>query len=799
MKRPKWYTKIFQTKNFGFIIAIIVILLMLALNTTPIMHMAELKITDLHFKLKTLFTKETLQEGVTYQQKNPNISDDILIIGVDHETLKEFGRWPFPRYRHANLIDSFARIQNQNERERAVFLDFFFNEPEDKAYNDAMLLESMDNNNRVFIETILKDFPSDGSTKDELYDRIEVLMREHGEITNITGDRSGLRGFYGLDAPLIPYSRASAGYGHANYIEDIDDIYRKQPLIARSSELVDIYRLENVTEKIDLNYNNFERLVWEDKDGTYHTVPYPITPEVISQLRIDMRESAPKKAVDFDNDRMPDDYIFTLRKYKDHFIPSITLSLALEYFNKDLSDLEIVIGKHIIIPEPQHYNVENQRWEPYTIVNEPAKFDSEGNLVTPEKRKVAHNIKIPINEHGQMKVNFMGQGSSVDGYQTFPVRPYKGYASRVPSGNQDSWPKTKVVGNKILMVGAFSKGMAADEKPTPFGLMYGIEIHANALNTILMDNFLTDVPDWVNIVILSVLVLFVAFLTSRSSTIVSFIVSIVLILVTFLTTTLIFDMYAKVIDFIIPAIGILLSFVSIVVYRVMTEEKDKKRIRNMFGKYVSPRVVDQILENPPELGGVDKELTVLFSDIRGFTTLSESMTPQELVNHLNQYLTAMTDLILEYQGTLDKYVGDEIMCFWGAPLPLEDHAYLACKCALKQMEVLGEMNKNWPEEKQINIGIGVNSGIMTVGNMGSLGRMNYTLMGDNVNLGARLEGTNKTYGTNIIISEYTYGLVKDYVYVRELDNIRVKGKNKPVLIYELMDVLEKDSPNSTEE
>ena len=128
------------------------------------------------------------------------------------------------------------------------------------------------------------------------------------------------------------------------------------------------------------------------------------------------------------------------------------------------------------------------------------------------------------------------------------------------------------------------------------------------------------------------------------------------------------------------------------------------------------------------------------------------------------------------------------MCFWGAPLPQEEHAILACKCALKQMQALAKLNEGWPQEKRINIGIGINSGLMTVGNMGSLGRMNYTLMGDNVNLGARLEGTNKAYATNIIISENTYTLVKDRVVVRELDNIRVKGKNKPVVIYELIDV-----------
>jgi adenylate cyclase len=346
------------------------------------------------------------------------------------------------------------------------------------------------------------------------------------------------------------------------------------------------------------------------------------------------------------------------------------------------------------------------------------------------------------------------------------------------------------VPGKVVMVGPFAKGIAEDEKTTPFGLMFGVEIHANALNTILMNNFLYYVQPWVNALILLGLALLTAFMASRLSTIWSLVLSLVLIVLYFFAVTLIFDLYNRVIVLSTPIFAVLLSFLAVIVYRIMTEEKDKRRIRDMFGKYVSPSVVDQILQNPPELGGVDKELSVFFSDIRGFTTLSESMTPQELINHLNRYLTAMTDVIMLFQGTLDKYIGDAIMSFWGAPLPQADHAMLACKCALRQMQVLEELNASLPPERRLNVGMGINSGIMTVGTMGSLGRMNYTLTGDNVNLGARLEGTNKQYMTNIIISEYTYGLVKGRVLARELDNIRVKGKNKPVQIYELVDVLE---------
>jgi adenylate cyclase len=340
------------------------------------------------------------------------------------------------------------------------------------------------------------------------------------------------------------------------------------------------------------------------------------------------------------------------------------------------------------------------------------------------------------------------------------------------------------------MVGMFAKGTAQDEKTTPFGLMYGVEIHANALNTILMSNFLHEVAPWVNALILLALALLTAFMASRLPTLWSFVLSLVLIVVFFFAVTLLFDLYNRVIVLSAPVFAVLFSFLAVIVYRIMTEEKDKRRIRDMFGRYVSPRVVDQILANPPELGGVDKEVTVLFSDIRGFTEVSERMSSQELVNHLNVYFTAMTDVLMEYEGTLDKYIGDMIMGFWGAPLPQPEHAILACKCALRQMEVLNELNSQWPQDRRIDIGIGINTGTVTVGNIGSVGRMNYTLMGDSVNLGSRLEGVNKTYGTHVMMSEFTYGLVKDRVIARELDDIRVKGKNKPVVIYELIDALD---------
>ncbi|MFA6507889.1 MAG: adenylate/guanylate cyclase domain-containing protein [Treponemataceae bacterium] len=784
--------KIFESRYFGLVIGALIIGLFLLMDvSTNFFEQMNTKTVDLHFILKSLATATSIQEGVSVTANNPKISEDIAIVGIDSRSLARFGKWPFPRSIHANLIDSFSRIKDQNDRESALFLDVFIIEPDRRPSDDARFVKSIEDSKHVFMETVLEVGISDYESFPRMLARQKTLFGKADTFTKVSGEWQKVPEFLGVQAPLIPYAKAVSGYGHANYTQDSDEIYRRQALIAKLSVEIEQIRLDTIKENFSVSISQFERLAWTDRQGAIHNIKTPLNNDDITKLAVLMKKSAPPVIVDADSNGVPEDEYFIVRKFQDYFVPSITLSLALNYFGVSPKDVEIELGKNIIIPNPTKFDRQTGKRVPYTIVQGKDDYDKDGKLVKEAPRKTMDKVTIPINQNGEMLINFMGyrSSSSVDGYQTFPVRSYAGYADRVPGPDPETWPKTKAVGGKILMVGPFADGIAQDEKPTPFGLMYGIEIHTNALNTILMSNFLHTAPFWLNAIILIVLVLAISFLTARFSTLWAFLTIIVSVIVLFFALTFTFENNSLILDFTKPAIGMVLSFIAIVSYRAMTEERDKKMIRATFGKYVSPKVVDQILEQPPELGGVDKELTVLFSDIRGFTTLSENMTPQELVNHLNLYLTAMTDLILEYGGTLDKYVGDEIMCFWGAPLPLQDHAILACKCAIRQMQKLHELNEGWPESKRINIGIGLNSGIMTVGNMGSPGRMNYTLMGDNVNLGARLEGTNKQYGTNIIISEFTYGLVKDYFLVRELDNIRVKGKNKPVLIYELVDCI----------
>jgi adenylate cyclase len=786
--------KLFETRFFGLVIGVLVFALLLVVSSqTVLISNLELSVLDFNFRLKNITRGTRIQEGVTVESRNPKLSPDILIVGIDDRSLDSFGRWPFPRHTHANLIDTFTRIKDQGQREAALFLDIFFVEPSVPA-DDALLVKSIGDNGRVFLETILERVPNAPGTEGEYVDRQEVLYQRYGRIRNITGDWTKVETMHGIYPPLKPYARVVRGYGHPNFVEDDDQVYRRQPLIVKAARLLEEIRLDELSPQslTAEERTEFTRLAWIDRQNLFHDVPFPLTAEVIEELKETMARMAPQKAEDTNDDQEPDSFYYVVRKYKDEFLPSITLALALQYFHKSLADIEVVLGKYIRIPAPEVFNPQSGAWEPYALLVKPEVLDEDGNQVSPAVKRMLPEIRIPINEKGQLLINFMGVASSASpqGHQTFPIRSFAGYAGRNAGTDPQNWPRTMAVPGKVVMVGPFAKGIAEDEKTTPFGLMFGVEIHANALNTILMNNFLYYVQPWVNTLILLGLALLTAFMASRLPTIWSLVLSLLLIVLYFFAVTLIFDLYNRVITLSAPILAILLSFLAVIVYRIMTEEKDKRRIRDMFGKYVSPSVVDQILQNPPELGGVDKELSVFFSDIRGFTTLSESMTPQELINHLNRYLTAMTDVIMQFQGTLDKYIGDAIMCFWGAPLPQPEHALLACKCALRQMEVLGELNATLPPERRLAVGMGINSGIMTVGNMGSLGRMNYTLTGDNVNLGARLEGTNKQYMTNIIISEYTYGLVKGRVLARELDNIRVKGKNKPVQIYELVDVLE---------
>jgi adenylate cyclase len=353
---------------------------------------------------------------------------------------------------------------------------------------------------------------------------------------------------------------------------------------------------------------------------------------------------------------------------------------------------------------------------------------------------------------------------------------------------------------KMVLVGATALGIG-DIRNTPFeGVYMGVEVHANIIDNVLhsdergrtflargLDDEMTD------LVFILVFGLVFGFLFSRITPLYSTISMLVTLALFGWFVYFMFADRGRWLSFVIPAGTLAANYAAITSFRMIFEEREKRKIRKTFSQYLSPGVIKLIEKDPQKYirpGGEMKELTVMFSDIRGFTTISEGLTPDELVQLLNEYLGEMTDIVFASNGTLDKYIGDAIMAFWGSPYPQDDHAFRGCSCALRMTHRLDALNVKWISEgrKPISIGIGLNAGPVNVGNMGSAKRLAWTVMGDNVNLASRLEGINKEYHTQIVINETTYRQVASQFVCRDLDKIRVKGKNLPVNIYELLGV-----------
>ena len=359
--------------------------------------------------------------------------------------------------------------------------------------------------------------------------------------------------------------------------------------------------------------------------------------------------------------------------------------------------------------------------------------------------------------------------------------------------------------NKIVFIGSTMPELH-DNFPTPFLVqkskkgekakieMPGVEIHANTLQTILDRNFIKTLPGLFILLINLVFAGFLLFIIKRFNTIVSLFLTVFLIGVYLLITFYLFTHGNLLLPVSTPLLVILFTFISQMSYSYFLTQQEKKMIRGVFSHYVPEKVIQEIINYPEKLtlGGEERVVTVLFSDVAGFTTLSESMTPKELVALLNEYLTAMTDIILRHDGIIDKFEGDAIMAEFGVPVSFEKHEKKACLAALEMQAKLRELRYKWKKEgkPELHARIGINTGEMIVGNMGSNTVFDYTVIGDHVNLGSRLEGANKAYQTNIMVSGFTQETVKNDFIFRPLDLIRVKGKSKPVQVFELIGTLE---------
>jgi adenylate cyclase len=367
------------------------------------------------------------------------------------------------------------------------------------------------------------------------------------------------------------------------------------------------------------------------------------------------------------------------------------------------------------------------------------------------------------------------------GIPSMPVVP----AAEVLSG--DMATLSAAVGGRIVLVGTSAVGLR-DIVSVPMGYSVpGVNVHAEIIDQVVGQTFLTR-PDWAQgaeLAAAAILGLILLFFAGRTGALVTSGVALVLIGIAFAASWWAFSGQRLLLDPLLPGLAVAMSFLVTTPILLLMSDRERAFVRGAFGRYLSPTLVERLSANPQGLvlGGELRDLTVLFSDIRGFTSMSEKMNPTELTALLNGFLTPMTDILLASEGTIDKYMGDAIMCFWNAPLDIAQHERKACLAALRMVESLVELNRG--RDKLLKVGIGLNSAPCCVGNLGSAQRFSYSAIGDGVNLASRVEGLTKGYGVSILVTEMTRQAAGDLAFL-EVDLVRVVGRAEPVPIHTLI-------------
>ncbi|MCM0083523.1 adenylate/guanylate cyclase domain-containing protein [Geomonas sp. Red32] len=389
------------------------------------------------------------------------------------------------------------------------------------------------------------------------------------------------------------------------------------------------------------------------------------------------------------------------------------------------------------------------------------------------------DLPLPVNEQGRLSLNYYGPGG------TFPTFSASDVINGKVSGHE--------LKDKLIFVGATETGIY-DMRATPYDpALPGVEIHCTVAGNTIEKRFLIRDGRTIGLEMgcMFLLPLILALLLNTTPrTLVGLLYFSLCSGFYFVLNYVLFRRFSLDLSVIFPVAPVVLTYIGAEAYRNLVIEKKGRYLKKAFGSYVSPELVEEIVRDPGrlKLGGEKREVSILFSDIRGFTTLSESLTPEALVRLLNQYLSPMTQIVMEERGTLDKFIGDAVMAIYNAPLDVEGHAGHACRSALKMVDRLKVLNEEFAKQglPRIEIGIGINTGDAVVGNMGADIRFDYTAIGDNVNLASRLEGLNKLYGTHILVSETTRAQSGEGYHFREVDRVRVKGKHEPVAVYELL-------------
>lgn len=412
----------------------------------------------------------------------------------------------------------------------------------------------------------------------------------------------------------------------------------------------------------------------------------------------------------------------------------------------------------------------------------------EGLLVHAEK------LEIPLTSHGDLLIDFAGTND------VFKQISFQEVLDAYIKGDEHTLSMFK---NAIVIIGPTARSIG-DHNATPLAdISPNCFVHANVYDMIMMNRHIAKASEQTQMIIIAVLALIVGVVSLTMKLRWSVPLGVILLAGYIWFAFSAFTNTGIVYTLVEPLVALTLCYASAMTFTTATEGKQKSQIKHMFQKYVDKSVVNQLIDNPNllKLGGEKRAITTMFADIEGFTRMSEQMGPENTVQMLNSYLTEMTNIVLEEYGTIDKYIGDAIMAFWGAPLDNADHAYHACRAAIRMQQKLQALHTKWIHFGRpiVNQRIGLNTGEAIVGNMGAEARLNYTAIGDPVNLASRLEGVNKEYGTRLLMSEYVHEHVKGKVLSREMDLVIVVGKTEPVRIYELIALADEVQTDATKQ
>jgi adenylate cyclase len=734
-------------------------------------------------------------------------SSDVMVLAIDEPSIIEIGRWPWSR----NVINKITE-QLLKYNVQTVSYDIIFSEKETNSDGDSNFIKTITKSPDklifgTFSDTKFKNLPYQDFCLNQAF-----LYTGGGNLAKVNpffsvDDETNKYEVIEFNKLFVPLFRETEQITEKNFFKDSHVNNRKElspyqlnTLKFTTDSAVYDYCRKWLTPEDDFKINEnpklkslyFEVFKVFDQDSLTHTlnefkmsaltnpiIQYTMWRQNISEIQSIARYTASFIA-DPDSDGIVRNYPLVLRtgnQLGTSYIPSLALQAyiaATGYQALFKIDLEKNVKKldHVDIKD-----VSGEKEIELTSIP----VDSEGNLL--------------INYYGkQNTIPFVSAKDLLNDSETLQ------FYTRVPNNDDFSTYKIKVetvkkadfLKKKNVIFGATAVGVY-DIRTTPIDIKYpGPEIHASILSNLLNREYLAydrnEFPNSAFIFFIFIFFSLVVYIKTglRTATIFYLIEMAVLIYLTHYFYNHGHLYHSSFTYLVLLSVGFLLTFM----YKYFFQSRKSNEIKKAFSKYVSKDLVDEILKNEGaiELRGQKLLMSVYFSDIRGFTEFSEKMDPVELSELLNKYFTPMSAIITSRRGTIDKYIGDAVMAMFGAPINYTDHAYNACLAAIECVQALSKINqdfaiKNWPK---INIGIGINTGYMNAGNIGSETIQNYTVIGDSVNLASRLESLNKDYGTQIIISEFTFNVVKDQFVCKELDKVKVKGKQELVTIYELL-------------